>query len=193
VPRSGSAHDGFVTGQGPRPAGRSGGRALRIYLAGPLFSEGERAFLDDLAGRLRARGHDVFVPHEQFTGEMVDLDPAEIFEVDVGGVRAANLLFAWLDGPMVDDGTACEIGIFAELIASGDPRYVGIVGLVTDLRAMRRRGTPGDGLNLFVAGAIAANGELTWGVDDSLAAVDRLAARGTAAASRRPSDPTAQP
>ena len=166
---------------------------MRIYLAGPLFSEGERAFLDAMAGRLRERGHDVFVPHEQFSGEMVDLDPAEIFEVDVGGVRDANLLFAWLDGPMVDDGTACEIGIFAGLIASGDPRYVGIVGLVTDLRAMRRRGTPGDGLNLFVAGAIAANGELTWGIEDSIAAVDRLAARLAGAADRPPSEPTAEP
>jgi hypothetical protein len=173
------------------PGGR-GSRALCIYLAGPLFSEGERAFLDDLARRLRERGHDVFVPHEQFTGEMVELEPAEIFEVDVGGVREANLLFAWLDGPMVDDGTACEIGIFAELIASGDPHYVGIVGLVTDLRAMRRRGTPGDGLNLFVAGAIAANGELTWGVDDSIAAVDRLATRPAAVASQRHSDPSTE-
>jgi hypothetical protein len=183
---------GLVTGHGHRSRGDSGGRALRIYLAGPLFSEGERAFLDDLAGRLRERGHDVFVPHEQFSGEIVDLEPAEIFEVDVGGVRDANLLFAWLDGPMVDDGTACEIGIFAELIASGNPHYVGIVGLVTDLRAMRRRGTPGDGLNLFVAGAIAANGELTWGVEDSIAAVDRLAAGSAGAEGRPPSDPTAE-
>jgi Nucleoside 2-deoxyribosyltransferase len=179
--------------QGLRSPGANGGRALRIYLAGPLFSEGERAFLDDLAARLRVRGHDVFVPHEQFSGEVVDLEPAEIFEVDVGGVRDANLLFAWLDGPMVDDGTACEIGIFAELIASGDPRYVGIVGLVTDLRAMRRRGTPGDGLNLFVAGAIAANGELTWGVEDAIAAVDRLATRSAGAAGRPFSDPTVEP
>jgi hypothetical protein len=148
-----------------------------IYLAGPLFSEGERAYLDDLARRLRARGHDVFVPHEQFADDIVDLDAATVFRVDAQGVRQAELLFAWLDGPMVDDGTACEIGIFAELVASGDPRYVGIVGLATDLRALRRRGTPGDGINLFVAGAVIANGELVWTVEDALAAVDRLAAR----------------
>ena len=154
---------------------------LRIYLAGPLFSDGERAYLDELARRLRARGHDVFVPHEQFTGDIVDLDPATVFRVDAAGVREANLLFAWLDGPMVDDGTACEIGIFSELVASGDPRYVGIVGLATDLRTLRRRGTPGDGINLFVAGAVAANGEMTWSVDDALAAVERRAMRRTPA------------
>lgn len=149
---------------------------IRIYLAGPLFSEGERAFLDELARRLRANGHDVFVPHEQFTDEIVELDAARVFRVDVSGVRGANLLFAWLDGPMVDDGTACEIGIFSELVASGDPRYLGIVGLVTDLRLQRRRGTPGEGINLFVAGAVQANGELAWSVDDALAAVARRAA-----------------
>ena len=153
---------------------------LRIYLAGPLFSEAERAYLDELASRLRANGHEVFVPHEQFTDEIVELDAARVFRVDLAGVRAANLLFAWLDGPMVDDGTACEIGIFSELVASGDPRYVGIVGLATDLRILRRRGTPGDGINLFVAGAVAANGEMTWSVDDALAAVDRLAGAATA-------------
>ncbi len=151
--------------------------ALRIYLAGPLFSTAERAFLDDVAARLREHGHDVFVPHEQFTDDIVDLDAARVFRVDVDGVRAANLLFAWLDGPMVDDGTACEIGIFSELVASGDPRYVGIVGLATDLRTLRRRGTPGDGINLFVAGAVIANGEIAWSVDDAIAAVDRLARR----------------
>lgn len=148
----------------------------RIYLAGPLFSEGERAYLDVLARDLRARGHDVFVPHEQFTGDKVDLDPATVFKVDVAGVREAGILFAWLDGPMVDDGTACEIGIFSELIASGDPRYLGIVGLVTDLRTQRRRGTQGDGINLFVAGAVVANGTLAWSTDEAYAAVDRLSA-----------------
>jgi hypothetical protein len=151
------------------------GRSLRIYLAGPLFSEADRAFLDDLASRLRARGHDVFVPHEQFSDDPIDLDPIEVFRVDAEGVRSAELLFAWLDGPTIDDGTACEVGLFAELVSSGDPRYVGIVGLVTDWRAVRRRGTPGEGLNLFVAGAVAASGTLAWGLDEAMEAVDRLA------------------
>jgi nucleoside 2-deoxyribosyltransferase len=39
---------------------------MKVYLAGPLFSEAERAFLDSLAMRLRGEGFDVFVPHEQF-------------------------------------------------------------------------------------------------------------------------------
>src|SRR5262249_11191850 len=48
--------------------------------------------------------------------------PEEVYRVDGAGMRASNALLAWLDGPTVDDGTAAEIGVFAELVASGDPR-----------------------------------------------------------------------
>ena len=158
--------------------------AVLIYVAGPLFSEAERAWLDVLAARLRAEGFDCFVPHENFS-ELKELTPGEVFRVDAAGVRGANVLLAWLDGPVVDDGTACEIGMFAELVASGDPRYRGIVGLVTDLRLQRRRGNAvGDGMNLFVIGAIEANGRVCWSVDDAIDALHELAAR-RASGSRR--------
>jgi nucleoside 2-deoxyribosyltransferase len=146
-----------------------------IYVAGPLFSEAERAWLDTLAARLRAEGFDCFVPHENFR-ELEELTPGEVFRVDAAGVRGANVLLAWLDGPVIDDGTACEIGMFAELVAGGDPRYRGIVGLVTDLRLQRRRGNAvGDGMNLFVVGAIEASGRLCWSVDEAVAALRDLA------------------
>jgi nucleoside 2-deoxyribosyltransferase len=147
---------------------------MRIYVAGALFSEAERAWLDGLAARLREEGFECFVPHEQFS-ELKELTPAEVFRVDAQGVRDANVLLAWLDGPSIDDGTACEIGMFAELVASGDPRYRGIVGLVTDLRLQRRRGTAvGDGMNLFVAGAIEEHGRVCWSVDEALQALREL-------------------
>jgi len=147
---------------------------MRIYVAGALFSEAERAWLDGLAARLRDEGFDCFVPHEQFS-ELEELTPAEVFRIDGQGIRDANVLLAWLDGPSIDDGTACEIGMFAELAAGGDPRYRGIVGLVTDLRLQRRRGNAvGDGLNLFVAGAIEANGRICWSVDEAIEALREL-------------------
>jgi nucleoside 2-deoxyribosyltransferase len=146
---------------------------MRIYVAGPLFSEAERAWLDRLAARLRAEGWECFVPHEEFTG-LTELAASEVFAGDVAGLRAANVLFAWLDGPAVDDGTAAEIGMFAQLCASGDPSYRGIVALVTDLRAQRRRSAPGAGLNLFVAGAIESMGTICWSVDEAVAALRRL-------------------
>lgn len=148
---------------------------MRIYLAGPLFSEAEREWLDRFAQRLRAEGFDCFVPHEHFDA-LAELTPAEVFRVDAGGVRSANVLVAWLDGPVVDDGTACEIGMFAELVAGGDPRYRGIVGIVTDLRLQRRRGNAvGDGMNLFVIGAIEQVGRVCWSVDEAVDALRELA------------------
>ena len=66
----------------------------------------------------------------------------------------SNAVLALLDGPMVDDGTASEIGIFWAAMQS-DPSKKGIVGLVTDTRVIRDRNMiDGKGINLFVRGCI---------------------------------------
>jgi len=144
---------------------------MKVYLAGPLFNDGERGELSKIAARLRAEGVEVFVPHEQFV-ELEALDDVGVYKVDVEGVRSANLVLAWLDGTQVDDGTAVEIGIFTQLCAQDPAKHWGIVGLCTDLRMVRRRGTaPGDGINLFVSGAIKSVGEIAWSVDEAIAAV----------------------
>ena len=140
---------------------------MRVYLAGPLFSDAERAWLDALAARLRGNGFDVFVPHEQFDDVEV-FTPEVVWERDSAGVRGAEAMLAWLDGPSVDDGTACEIGLFAQLVAAAPERHRGIVALATDLRLQRTSSVPGAGLNLFVAGAIEAVGTICWSVDEAL-------------------------
>lgn len=148
---------------------------MRLYVAGPLFSEAERSWLDMLAARLRAEGFECFVPHEQFA-ELADVTVEEVYRIDVEGLRSANALVAWLDGAMVDDGTACEIGMFAELVRSDRERYRGIVAIATDLRLERRReqGVVGDGMNLFVSGAIESCGTTVHAVDDVVAALRKL-------------------
>ncbi len=147
---------------------------MRIYVAGPLFSEAERAWLDGLAAALRAEGFDCFVPHENFD-RIVRLTPEEVYRVDGDGLRSSNVLLAWLDGPMIDDGTAAEIGAFAELVRADPAHYRGIVGIVTDLRLQRRRGhAVGDGMNLFVTGAIASAGRVCWTVSEAVAALHEL-------------------
>ena len=138
---------------------------MRIYLAGSIVTPYERAFLEDCASRLRAEGFDVFVPHEQgLVG--LDASPAAVFAVDAGGVEAADAVLAVLDGPAVDDGTACEIGLFHGL-KQRDPERKGVVGLLTDLRAERR----GEfATNLFVRGCIEAGGGAVVGsLDDAVA------------------------
>jgi hypothetical protein len=57
---------------------------------------------------------------------------------------------------MVDDGTACEIGMFHALMQRDDTKK-GIVGLLTDLRGLRGET---HGVNLFVKGAIEDVGEI---------------------------------
>lgn len=151
---------------------------MTIYLAGPLFSVAERAFLDGLAARLRGEGYDVFVPHEQIP-EQRAVSAEEVYRSDLAGLERANAVLAWIDGPAIDDGTAVEIGIFTRLVASDPARWRGVVALATDLRLHRRKGVlAGDGLNLFAAGAIRSVGEIVWSMDDAVAALGRLRARG---------------
>ena len=148
---------------------------MRLYVAGPLFSEAERAWLDALAVRLRHEGHDCFVPHENFP-ELADVTLELVYRIDTEGLRSANALVAWLDGPIVDDGTACEIGMFAELCRGGGEHYRGIVAITTDIRLERRRAASvvGGGMNLFVGGAIESCGRICHSVEEAVAALDAL-------------------
>jgi nucleoside 2-deoxyribosyltransferase len=142
---------------------------MRVYLAASMFTPYERSFLDDCAGRLRAEGFEVFVPHEHgLVGR--DATPEAVFAVDAGGVESADAVLAVLDGSSVDDGTACEIGLFYGL-KQRDPERKGVVGLLTDLRGERR----GDfAINLFVRGCIdASGGAVVSSLDDALAILQR--------------------
>lgn len=138
---------------------------MRVYFAGPLFTPYERSFIDECAARLRAEGIEVFVPHENALA-LPDTKPGTIFAKDWDGLSTADAVVALLDGPMVDDGTACEIGIFYALMQT-DTSKKGIVGFLTDLRGTRA--DEGHGLNLFVHGCIEAGGRICTTLDDVLA------------------------
>ncbi|MGA7807590.1 nucleoside 2-deoxyribosyltransferase, partial [Bradyrhizobium sp.] len=79
----------------------------KIYMAGPLFSTAELAFNLRLAGLLRDRGHEVFLPQEH--EQRKDL-PAAIFASDVSGLDWAEAVVACLDGADPDSGTCWELG-----------------------------------------------------------------------------------
>jgi len=148
---------------------------MKLYLAGPMFTPAERDHIDALADRLDAAGHRSFVPHRQ---KFAPLDPETVFAVDSAGLRDAEAVVAWLDGPMVDDGTACEIGIFTELVRNDPERHRGIIGLATDWRIWRSRdaGAADHGINFFVAGAILEHGRLAWSIDEVEATLREWAA-----------------
>jgi hypothetical protein len=138
-------------------------RVLKIYFAGPLFTPYERAFIDECAALLRADGFQVFVPHEHELASGVHASAAEIFAKDRPGIEGAEAMLAILDGPSVDDGTACEIGMFHALMQS-DPSKKGIVGLLTDIRGVRGEST---GVNLFVRGAIEDVGRIVASIEEA--------------------------
>jgi nucleoside 2-deoxyribosyltransferase len=89
-----------------------------VYLAGPLFSEGERSFNREIA-RILAPRFEVFLPQE--SGHLLsDLlshgikphDAARaIFGVDKGAIERADIVLILLDGRSVDEGAAFELGM----------------------------------------------------------------------------------
>lgn len=141
---------------------------MQIYLAGPLFSDAERAFLDALAARLRAEGFTCFVPHE--AAARLEAPTADaIFRLDYEGLSSSQAMLAWIDGPQVDDGTACEIGVFTQLLRERPTGRKGIVALATDLRLRRRRpALQDDAFNLFVSGAVRSVGHVVWSLDEAV-------------------------
>jgi hypothetical protein len=136
---------------------------LKIYIAGPLFTPYERSFIDGCAAALRGDGFDVFVPHEHELASGVDVTAAWVFAKDGAGIERADAMLAILDGAAVDDGTACEIGMFHALMQS-DPSKRGIVGLLTDIRGMRGESK---GVNLFVQGAIEDGSQIVASLDEA--------------------------
>ena len=139
---------------------------MRVYFAGPLFTPYERGFIDACAARLRDESFEVFVPHEEALAATPESSAAAIFAKDWPGIAGADALLALLDGPTVDDGVACEIGIFHALMRA-DPTKRGIVGLLTDMRGTRGGGHD---VNLFVRGCIEASGGTVVGsLEEALA------------------------
>lgn len=87
-----------------------------IYLAGPLFSEHERRYLEQLANVL-AKGlgidanDDIFLPHRD-AGDIGRHGTGRdaVFQADIQAIDEAKALVALLDGQDVDSGTAVELG-----------------------------------------------------------------------------------
>jgi len=80
-----------------------------VYLAGPLFDEGERWFMERLDELVAELGFRTFLPHRDNPPKTADNVP-EIFANDRQGIDEASIVVANLNGVTTDDGTAWEIG-----------------------------------------------------------------------------------
>lgn len=118
---------------------------MRIYQAGPLFSEAEREWHKALKARLLTAGHEVIWPGDLITQEEIaewgDEAPVRILQRDLEGIISCKAVVALLDGPQVDDGTAFEIGY---AYAKGIP----VFGVRTDFRVCGD--TPKGSLNAMI-------------------------------------------
>ena len=131
-----------------------------IYLANRLFSAGERAFNDLVAGRLRAERLSVFVPQESAHNTAAAVTANGIFMDDYRALARCAVVLAVLDGETPDAGVACEIGLAR---AHGIP----VIGLWSDFR-QNRSGAGRPQLNIFIEGAIAQNGAICRTVDEAV-------------------------
>lgn len=104
---------------------------MRIYQAGPLFSDAERQWHEALKAKLVAAGHEPVWPGDLVRGEDVQRWGKDavrrIMEVDRAALDSCQMVLALLDGAQVDDGTAWEIGY---AYARGIP----VIGIRTDFR-----------------------------------------------------------
>jgi nucleoside 2-deoxyribosyltransferase len=99
---------------------------MRLYFAGPLFTQAERAWNHAVAAALVMQGHAVFLPQAEVQ-ELTSLDADAIFAIDLRGIHSAEAVVAILDGADPDSGTSFECGL---AYALGIP----IVAVRTDFR-----------------------------------------------------------
>ena len=113
---------------------------MKIYMAGPLFTQAERRWLREMAGLLTEAGHEVFLPQDD-AQEPLLRDPPDFhgaFEVCRDALDRCEVVVAVLDGPDADSGTAWECGY-------AHARNKPVVAVRTDFR-----GGEDQGLNLML-------------------------------------------
>jgi nucleoside 2-deoxyribosyltransferase len=128
----------------------------KIYLAGPLFTDAERAWHKSAKAEMTAAGFDVVWPGELLTRRRIEEAggdaPALIFKTCRDALDSCDLVVALLDGTQVDDGTAWEIGY---AYAGGKPVY----GIRTDTRLAGDTGF--SRVNGMIEGCLAGLGKKT--------------------------------
>jgi nucleoside 2-deoxyribosyltransferase len=97
-----------------------------VYVAGPLFDEGERWWIELVEQTVLAAGFSTFLPHRDNPVKTAD-NVAEIFANDKDGIDRCQVVVANLNGIITDDGTAWELGY-----AYATNKY--LIGLHTDWR-----------------------------------------------------------
>jgi len=103
---------------------------MRAYIAGPLFTKGEREFCRRVKAVAQAAGFEALWPWELTDQTKVNGDKNGnklIFDKNVEAIDRSDVMVAILDGPDVDSGTSWEIGYSFS-------REKPVIGIRTDFR-----------------------------------------------------------
>ena len=87
----------------------------KIYIAGPLFTEGQRWLLERIDALCQDMGYDTYLPHRDAGLFDRDGDSSPFFQQDLLRLQEADVVVAVLNGSDVDSGTAWEMGHFYAL------------------------------------------------------------------------------
>jgi nucleoside 2-deoxyribosyltransferase len=109
----------------------------KIYIAGPLFSEGEKKYNKSLNNYLKRLGFDTFFPQEdgETLAGLLDEGKSEseaittIYNLDIGEIQRSDIVVLIMDGRVIDEGACVEIG-YASAIGKE------CIGIKTDPRAL---------------------------------------------------------
>ena len=90
---------------------------MKVYIASPLFSEGERAFNNTIDEMVKLCGHETFLPQRD-GGCVVDLPDIidglpkrrYLFQLDCEHMEWCDTLLFILDGRVPDEGACFELG-----------------------------------------------------------------------------------
>ena len=131
-----------------------------VYIAGPLFNDMECNRNTQIKDIVEAVGLDVYLPQDK-VGRFSDLsgeanDKKElrkrIFDNDLSGVKACDIILCLLDGRVPDEGTCVELGM-AYVLGKV------CVGYKTDTRSMTLEGYDNIMITECIGGNIASNKE----------------------------------
>lgn len=136
--------------------------ALRAYVAGPLFDDGERWWIETVERVVAEEGFVTFLPHRD-NPPKDRFNVRQIFDNDRRGVDECDVVVASLNGIITDDGTAWELGY-----AFAKGKY--LIGLHTDWR----RRFEHEVVNLMLECSLD---RLVHNLDDLRAALREFAAR----------------
>ena len=97
---------------------------MKVYIAGALFTEGDRYILEKIDSYLRSQSVDTFLPHRDIG---FSEDTESIYLGDLEMLHSCDAVVALLHGPDIDSGTAWEIGY-------ARARGLKVFGIIDDVR-----------------------------------------------------------